>query len=52
MKTIYDTVRLKISDLEEFAEQLFKVADDESMAELVESIKMVGVLVPIIVRKI
>ena len=49
---MYDTVRLKISDLEEFAEQPFKVIDDESMAELVESIKMVGVLVPIIVRKI
>ena len=47
-----DVVFITIDDLVEYAEQPFKVIDDESMDELVESIKMVGVLVPIIVREI
>ena len=43
---------LKINDLIEFSDQPFKVIEDESMTELVKSIKEVGVLVPIIVRRI
>ena len=41
---------LKIEDLVDFEAQLFKVVDDEAMQELADSIKTVGVLVPIIVR--
>lgn len=47
-----DVVFINLDDLVDYAEQPFKVIDDESMDELAESIKMVGVLVPIIVRKI
>lgn len=41
---------LEIEDLVDFEAQPFKVVDDEAMQELVDSIKTVGVLVPIIVR--
>ena len=41
---------LKIDDLVDFEAQPFKVIDDDAMHELVDSIKTVGVLVPIIVR--
>lgn len=47
-----NVVLLKINDLIEFSDQPFKVIEDESMTELVKSIKEVGVLVPIIVRRI
>jgi len=47
-----DVVLLGTDNLFEFTDQPFKVIDDDSMAELTESVKMVGVLVPIIVRKI
>lgn len=47
-----DVVFINLDDLVDYAEQPFKVIDDESMYELVESIKRVGVLVPIIVRQI
>ena len=43
---------LEIDDLVDFEAQPFKVIDDEAMHELVDSIKTVGVLVPIIVRRI
>ena len=43
---------LKIEDLVDFEAQPFKVIDDDAMHELVDSIKTVGVLVPIIVRRI
>ena len=43
-------VVLNINDLVDFESQPFKVFDDDAMYELVESIKNVGVLVPIIVR--
>ena len=42
---------LKIEVLVDFEAQPFKVVDDESMQELTDSIKTVGVLVPIIVRR-
>ncbi len=35
----------------DYAEQPFKVIDDDSMVELAESIQMFGVLIPIIVRQ-
>jgi len=41
---------LEVTKLVDFEAQPFKVLDDESMCELVESIKSVGVLVPITVR--
>ena len=47
-----DIVFLDICDLVEFVDQPFKVLDDAAMAELTESIKIVGVLVPVIVRMI
>ena len=47
-----DVVFINLDDLVDYAEQPFKVIDDESMYELVESIKRVGVLVPVIVRQI
>ena len=47
-----DVILLDIKDLIEFAEQPFKVIDDDAMEELTKSVKMVGVLVPIIVRQI
>ena len=46
-----DVVLLDICDLVEFADQPFKVLDDYAMDELTQSVKMVGVLVPVIVRK-
>lgn len=46
------TVYMPIESLCDYEAQPFKVIDDESMTELAESIKMIGVLVPIIVRKI
>ena len=46
-----EVVMLPINELMDFEAQPFKVLDDDSMYELVESIKNVGVLVPIIVRK-
>lgn len=42
---------LRVCDLVDFENQPFKVLDDEAMDELTESIKEVGILVPIIVRK-
>ena len=46
-----DVVFLDICNLVEFTDQPFKVFDDYAMDELTESVKMVGVLVPVIVRK-
>ncbi len=46
-----DVVLLDICDLVEFTDQPFKVLDDYAIDELTESVKMVGVLVPVIVRK-
>ena len=46
-----DVVFLDICDLVDFTDQPFKVLDDYAMDELTESIKMVGVLVTVIVRK-
>ena len=46
-----ETVMLPINELMDFEAQPFKVLDDDSMYELAKSIKNVGVLVPIIVRK-
>jgi len=46
-----NVTNLKIEDLVDFEAQPFKVVDDEAMQELVDSIKTVGVLVPIIVRR-
>ena len=45
-----DVEILQIEDLVDFEAQPFKVVDDEAMQELADSIKTVGVLVPIIVR--
>ena len=42
--------RLPVSQLKPFEEQPFKVLLDESMDELVESIKQSGILSPIIAR--
>ena len=47
-----DIVIISLDKLVPFEEQPFHVIDDEAMAELVESIKSVGVLVPITVRPI
>ena len=41
---------IKIDDLKPFAEQPFKVLEDESMDELVDSIPQSGVLTPILAR--
>lgn len=46
-----DVQILLIKDLVDFEAQPFKVVDDEAMQELADSIKTVGVLVPIIVRQ-
>ena len=46
-----ETVMLPINELMDFEAQPYKVLDDDSMYELAESIKNVGVLVPIIVRQ-
>ena len=45
-----DIVMISLDKLVPFEEQPFHVLEDEAMAELVESIKSVGVLVPITVR--
>lgn len=44
------TVNLLIGDLVDYEAQPYKVIDDAAMDELVDSIKRMGVLVPIIVR--
>ena len=41
---------VKIEELKPFVDQPFKVIEDESMAELAESIKQNGVLTPIVAR--
>ena len=41
---------VKIEELKPFVDQPFKVIEDESMAELTESIKQSGVLTPIVAR--
>lgn len=46
-----DVAMLPIDKLNDFEAQPYKVVDDDAMYELAESIKNVGVLVPIIVRK-
>ena len=43
-------VTLSLDKLVDFREHPYKVLDDEAMDELCESIKDMGVLVPIIVR--
>ncbi|MBU5451207.1 ParB/RepB/Spo0J family partition protein [Acetivibrio sp. MSJd-27] len=43
---------LAVSDLVDFEAQPYKVLDDEAMDELVESIKRMGILIPIIVRQL
>lgn len=45
-----EIVPMQLSELKPFAEQPFKVLDNEEMNELVESIKENGVLSPIVVR--
>ena len=47
-----EVVNLSLKDLVPYEAQPFHVIDDEAMTELAESIKIVGVLVPIIVRQI
>lgn len=42
--------KVKLSELKPFEEQPFKVLLDESMTELVDSIKSSGVLSPLVVR--
>lgn len=42
--------RVTISELHPFEGHPFKVLDDEAMTETVESIKMVGIANPLIVR--
>ena len=44
-------VEIPLSDLYEFKNHPFKVLDDESMQEIVESVKQNGVLVPGIARQ-
>ena len=41
-----------ISNIEDFPDHPFQVKDDDSMAQLVESIRMNGVLNPVIALKI
>ncbi len=45
-----EVVQIPIAELKPFEEQPFKVLMDESMDELVDSVKMTGVLSPIIAR--
>lgn len=47
-----DIVIISLDKLVPYEEQPFKVLDDEAMYELVESLKSVGVLVPITVRSL
>ena len=44
-------LNIQIKDLKPFPNHPFKVRDDESMQETVESVKEYGVIVPIIVRE-
>lgn len=46
-----EVVNLSLKDLVPYEAQPFHAIDDEAMTELAESIKIVGVLVPIIVRQ-
>ena len=46
----HNTVMISIDKLVDFSDHPYKVLDDEAMDELCESIRIVGVLVPIIVR--
>ena len=46
-----EVVNLSLKDLVPYEAQPFHLIDDEAMTELAESIKIVGVLVPIIVRQ-
>ena len=51
VRAVTETVqRIPLSDLHPFERHPFKVRDDEAMAETVESIKMVGITNPLIVR--
>ena len=45
-----EIIPMQLSELKPFSEQPFKVLDNEDMDELVESIKINGVLSPIVVR--
>ena len=45
-----EVVQIPITDLKPFEEQPFKVLMDESMDELVDSVKMAGVMSPVIAR--
>lgn len=45
-----EIIPMQLSELKPFSEQPFKVLEDESMTELVESIKQSGVLSPIVAR--
>ena len=44
-------IDLQLSEISDFPDHPYKVLDDESMAELVESIKTRGVIQPVIVRE-
>lgn len=48
---IAEVINIKISDITDFPMHPFKVKIDEDMQELVESIKMKGVMDPVIVRQ-
>ena len=45
-----EIIPMQLSELKPFSEQPFKVLDNEDMEELVDSIKVNGVLSPIVVR--
>ena len=45
-----EIIPIQLSELKPFSEQPFKVLDNEDMDELVESVKVNGVLSPIVVR--
>ena len=45
-----EIVPVQLSELKPFSEQPFKVLDNEDMDQLVESVKVNGVLSPIVVR--
>jgi len=46
-----EVVQMPVTRLKEFPEHPFYVRDDDMMQQLVESIRQVGVLMPIIVRR-
>lgn len=48
---MYEIVKLKIADIDQFKNHPYKVESDESLIQLQESIKTNGLLNPIIVRK-